>query len=452
MQIIIVGLGKLGITLTKQLLKEGHSITVVDTNNDKLTSAVDTYDVMGVCGNGATCETLELAGASKAKLIIAATASDEMNILCCLIANRMGTENTIARVRNPDYASQMQFLRNELGISMIVNPEFETANEISRIIRFPSAANLDSFARGKIEIASVRIHSDNTLCNTPLYDLRKKSKAKVLVCAVQRNDEVFIPSGDFVIRCDDTVSITGTRAELSLFMKQTGVYKQKIKNVMIIGGGRIGYYLSKLLSGTGRNIKLIELNDSRCYHLADVLDDDVTVVHGDGTDQDLLDEQALENQDALVSLTGIDEENIIVSMYAESKGINKVITKINRHSYSILTDIGLETIVSPQIAAGNLVTRYVRALHNSAGNSHIQTLHKLVNGKVEAVEFIVPDDAGYKNIPFKNLNLLPNILIGCIIRNGKTIFPGGDDVMKANDSVIIVTAGRIIEDLHDIFV
>ena len=451
MQIIIVGLGKLGTTMTKQLLKEGHSITVVDTNNEKLTSAVDTYDVMGVCGNGATCETLEIAGASKAKLIIAATASDEMNILCCLIANRMGTENTIARVRNPDYASQMHFLRNELGINMIVNPEFETANEISRIIRFPSAANLDAFARGKIEIASIRIHSDNPLCDTPLYDLRKRSKAKVLVCAVQRNEEVFIPSGDFVIRCNDTISITGTRAELSLFMKQTGVYKQKIKNVMIIGGGRIGYYLSKLLSDTGRNIKLIEQNDARCHNLADMLDD-VTVVHGDGTDQDLLDEQGLDRQDALVSLTGIDEENIIVSMYAESKGINKVITKVNRHSYSILNDIGLETVVSPQIVAGNLVTRYVRALHNSAGNSQMQTLHKLVNGKVEAVEFIVPEDAGYENIPFKDLNLLPNILIGCIIRNGKTIFPGGNDVMKAHDSVIVVTADRIIEDLHDIFV
>lgn len=451
MNVIIVGLGKLGMTMTKQLVNEGHSVSVVDINNDKLTKAVDAYDVMGVWGNGATVEVLEEAGASKAKLIIAATASDEMNILCCLIANRMGTENTIARVRNPDYAAQMQFLRNELGISMIVNPEYETANEISRIIRFPSAANLDSFAGGKIEIARIRIHSDNMLCDMPLYDIRKKCKAKVIVCAVQRDDEVFIPSGNFVLRCDDTISITGTRSELSHFMKQTGVYKQKVKNVMIIGGGRIAYYLSKLLSDTGRNIKLIEQNHDRCYQLSDMLPD-VTVIHGDGTDQDLLDEQGLDYQDALVSLTGIDEENIIVSMYAESKGINKVITKVNRHSYSILNDIGLETVVSPQIVAGNLVTRYVRALHNSAGNSQIQTLHKLINGKVEAVEFIVPEGAGYENIPFKELNLLPNVLIGSIIRNGKTIFPGGDDVMMANDSVIVVTAGRIIEDLHDIFV
>ncbi len=451
MNIIIVGLGKLGITLTKQLVNEGHSITVVDTNNEKLTSIVDTYDVMGVWGNGTTCETLEAAGASKAKLIIAATASDEINILCCLIANRMGTESTIARVRNPDYTAQMQFLKNELGISMIVNPEYETANEISRIIRFPSAANLDSFARGKIEIARVRIHSDNLFCNMPIFEIRKKCKAKILICAVQRGDNVYIPSGDFVLRCDDTISITGTRTEISNFMKQTGVYKQKIKNVMIIGGGRIAYYLSKLLSDTGRNIKLIEQNEKRCYELADSLPD-VTIIHGDGTDQDILDEQSLERQDALVSLTGIDEENIIVSMYAESKGVNKIITKVNRHSYSILNEIGLETVVSPQIVAGNLVTRYVRALHNSAGNSQIQTLHKLVDGKVEAVEFIVPEDAGYENIPFKNLSLLPNLLIGCIIRNGKIIFPGGDDVMKAGDSVIVVTAGRIIEDLHDIFV
>lgn len=451
MHIIIVGLGKLGMTMTKQLVKEGHNITLVDINNEKLEYAVNTYDVMGVWGNGATCEILEEAGASKAKLIIAATPSDELNILSCLIAKRMGTENTIARVRNPDYAAQMQFLRNELGINMIVNPEFETANEISRIIRFPSAANLDSFARGKIEMASIRIHSDNVLCELPLYDLRKKVKAKVLVCAVQRNDEVYIPSGDFVIRCDDIISITGTRSELSSFMKQIGVYKHRIKNVMIVGGGRIGYYLSKLLSDTGRNIKLIEHSNEKCLQLADTLPDEVTVIYGDGTDQELLEEQGIERQDALVALTGIDEENIIVSMYAESKGVNKVITKVNRHSYSILGDIGLDTVVSPQIVAGNLVTRYVRALQNSAGNSQIQTLHKMINGKVEAVEFIVPEGAGYENIAFKELNFLPNILVACIMRNGKIIYPGGDDVMKAYDNIIVVTAGRILEDLHDIF-
>ncbi len=450
MNIIIVGLGKLGITLTKQLVAEGHDITVVDKNKDIVTSVVNTYDVLGVLGDAITCEMLEAAGAPKAKLIIAATASDEVNILCCLIANKMGTENTIARVRNPDYAAQMHFLRSELGINLVVNPEFETANEISRIIRFPSAAKLDSFSRGKVEIASIRIHSDNIFCNMPLYEIRKKCKAKVLVCAVQRDDEVYIPSGDFIIRCDDTISITGTRSELSAFMKQTGVFKQKIKNVMIIGGGRIGYYLAKLLSDTGRNIKLIEQKEDRCYHLSDTLTD-ATIIHGDGTDQDILDEQGLENQDALVSLTGIDEENIIVSMYAESKGINKVITKVNRHSYSILNDIGLETVVSPQIVAGNLVARYVRALHNSASNAQIQTLHRMVNGKVEAVEFIVPENAKFIDIPFHELKFHQNLLVASINRSGKIIFPGGDDVLKAKDSIVVVTAGRILEDINDIF-
>ena len=451
MNIIIVGLGKIGTTMTKQLVAEGHDVTVIDINHDTVVSTVDACDVMGICGNGASREILEEAGAAKAKLIIAATPSDELNILSCLMAKRMGTENTIARVRNPDYATQNQFLRDELGINMIVNPEFETANEISRIIRFPSAAHLDSFARGKIEIASIRIHSDNPLCGLPIYDLRKKSRAKVLICAIQRDDEVFIPSGDFVIKCDDVISITGSRSELTSFMRQCGVYKHKVNNVMIIGGGRIGYYLAKLLSDTGRSIKLIEQNEEKCYSLCDSLPD-VTVNHGDGTEQEILDEQHIENQDALVALTGIDEENIILSMYAESKGVTKVITKINRHSHSILNDIGLETIVSPQLVASNLVTRYVRALHNSADNSQIQTLHKLVNGKVEAAEFIVPENAGYLDIPFKDLDLLPNLLIVCIMRKGKIIFPGGTDVMKAGDSVIVVTANHILEDLHDIFV
>ncbi|MBP3695908.1 MAG: Trk system potassium transporter TrkA [Clostridia bacterium] len=452
MNIIIVGQGKLGTTMTKQLVAEGHDVAVIDTRREKVESVVDVYDVLGVCGNGASCEVLEEAGAAKAKLIIATTASDELNILACLTAKRMGTEHTIARVRNPDYANQHQFLQKELGINMIVNPEFETANEISRIIRFPSAAHLDSFAKGKVEIASLRIHSDNPLCDTPVHDLRKKTKAKVIICAVQRDDEVFIPSGDFVIKCDDVISVTGTRSELVSLMRQCGVYRHKIKNILIIGGGRIGFYLAKQLSDTGRKIKLIEHNESKCYSLSENLPDDVTVIFGDGTDQEILDEQRLEYQDALVALTGIDEENIIVSMYAESKGVNKVITKVNRHSFSILNDIGLETIVSPQIVAGNLVTRYVRALHNSADNAQIQTLHKLVNGKVEAAEFIVPENAGYLDIPFKDLNLLPNLLIGCIMRNGKIIFPGGNDVMKAGDSVVVVTANRILEDLHDIFV
>lgn len=451
MYVIVVGQGKLGSTLTAQLAKEGHDVVAIDTKSSVITNIVDTYDVMGICGNGATIDILEEAGAKKAKLIIACTKSDELNILCCMFAKNLGTEHTIARVRNPDYADQTDFLREKIGINMIVNPEYETANEIARIIRFPSVANVDSFARGKVEIARIIIHADNPLCDMPIHEVRKKFRQQVLICAVQRGSSVSIPSGDFVLQKDDSISITGTRTELTSFMRAIGVYKQRINNVMIVGGGRIGFYLAQLLSETSRNIKLIDSDEEKCHKLTDALGD-VTVICGDGTDQDLLDELNLDNQDALVALTGIDEENIIVSMYAYSKYVKKVITKVDRHSYSILTDIGLETIVSPQLVAGSLVTRYVRALQNSAGNSQMHTLYKLVGGKVEALEFSVPYDANYENIPFKDLQIFSDLLIVSIIRNGKIIFPGGDDVMIGGDRVIIVTAGRIIDDLHDIFI
>lgn len=451
MYIIIVGQGKLGTTLTSQLSKEGHDIVVIDQKNSVVTSIVDQYDVMGICGNGATVDVLQEAGAKKAKVLIACTGSDEFNILCCMFAKSLGTEYTIARVRNPDYNSQKEFLSAKMNIDFLVNPEYETANEISRIIRFPSAANVDSFGRGKVDMAQIILKNDNPLCGIALADIRKKFKAKVLICAVQRENSVYIPSGDFVFHAQDSVSITGARAELSMFMRQIGIYKKKISNVMIIGGGKIAYYLSILLSETGRNLQLIETNEARCKELTEMLND-VTIVNGDGTDQDVLEEQGIDIQDALVALTGIDEENIIVSMYARSKNVKKVITKVDRHSYSILNDVGLETVVSPQTVAANLVVGRIRAIQNSAGSAQINTLYKMLGGKVEAAEFIVPEEVGYTDIPFKDMKLLPNLLIGSILRNGKIIFPSGDDVMKSGDSVIVVTAGRILEDLHDIFI
>ncbi len=450
MNIIVVGQGKLGVTLTAQLAKEGHNVVAVDLNSAKVTSVVDTYDVMGICGNCINIDVLKEAGAKKANIVIACTSSDEMNILCCTFAKELGTQHTIARVRNPNYSNQSEFLRDRIGISLVVNPEYEAANEISRIIRFPSAANVDSFAGGTLEIARIVIHENNPLCETAIVDIMKKFKQKVLICAIQRSNDVEIPSGDSVIRAGDSISITGTRSELTSFMRAIGVYKQKINDVMIVGGGRIGLYLSRLLSQTGRNIKLIEVNEARCRVLSETLDD-VTVIHGDGTDQDVLEEQNLENQDALVALTGIDEENIIVSMYAYSKNVKKVITKVDRHSYSIITDIGLETVISPQLVAGSLVTRYVRALQNSEDQSQINSLYHLVGGKVEAVEFSVPSGFKYENIPFKALKMHSKLLIVAIIRKGSIIFPGGDDYILGGDSVIVVTSGRSLTSLNDIF-
>lgn len=450
MYIIIVGQGKLGSTLTAQLAKEGHDIVAIDIKSSVVTNIVDTYDVMGICGNGATIEILEEAGAKKAKLLIAATASDELNILCCTFAKNLGTVHTIARVRNPDYINQRDFLMKKIGINTIVNPEFETANEIARIIRFPSAASVDSFSSGRLDIAKIVIPEGNPLHNMPVYEVRKKFKQKVLICAVQRQNSVTIPSGDFVLQQKDSISITGSRNEITAFMRAIGIYKKKIRNVMIVGGGRIGLYLAQLLSKTDRNIKLIDSNEERCHQLTSALSD-VTVICGDGTDQNLLDELNLANQDALVALTGIDEENIIVSLYAYSKYLNKVITKVDRHSYSILTDLGLETVISPQLIASSIVTRDVRALQNSADKSEIHALYKLVGGNVEAIEFSVPYDASYENIPFRQLEILPDLLIVAIIRNGKIIFPDGDTAMVGGDRVIVVTAGRILDDLHDIF-
>ena len=450
MYIIIVGLGKLGSTLTKQLSTEGHDIVVVDPDNSVVSSTVDAYDVMGICGNGATYEVLKEAGAAKAKLIIAATGSDELNILCCLFAKHMGTENTIARVRNPDYAGQSQFLRNDLGISMTVNPEYETANEISRIIRFPSAANLDSFAGGRVEIARVRIHSDNPLCDMPIHEIRKKTKAKVIICAVQRNDSVFIPSGDFVLHCDDVISITGTRAELSSFMKQTGVYKQKIKNVMIVGGGRIAYYLAKLLSDTGRNIKLIELKDERCRHMSDMLDD-VTVIHGDGTDQDILEEQCIDGQDALIALTGIDEENVLMGLYVRKTWPKvKVVTKINRYSFQTIIDaMDIGSVFNPRFSTSNLICRYVRSMQDSAG-SKIETLYKLVGGKAEALEFRVTESSTVCGVPLLKLELRPNLLVCCINRGGQILIPSGQDTIEPGDTVVVVSSTPGLRELDDI--
>ena len=450
MYIIIVGQGKYGLTLTENLSNDGHDIVVIDRISEVVSSVVDQFDVMGICGNGSTVEILEEAGAAKANVLIACTDSDEMNILCCMFAKNLGTANTVARVRNPDYAKQYNFLRKKIGINLTVNPEFETAKEISSLIRFPSVASLDSFAEGKVEMARVTIHSDSPLCDTLISNVRKNIRANVLICAVQRGNTVTIPDGNFQLKCDDSISITGKRSELSSFLRKAKLYKHRINNVMIIGGGKIGFYLSELLSDTDRNITLIDSNLNRCEELTNELSD-VTVVYGDGTDQDVLDEQGIDNQDALVALTGIDEENIIVSLYAESKNVEKVIAKVDRHSYSILGDIGLETLVSPQNVAGALVTKYVRALGNSEDKPEIVTLYKLLGNKIEAVEFSIPQKWPEIGKTFKELEFRPNLLVGCIIRGGKIIFPGGDDCFKGGDSVVIVNSGKSLKSLSDIF-
>ena len=452
MKIIIVGDGKVGMTLTEFLSQEGYDITVIDHNPKVVNHVINTYDVMAINGNGANYDVLVEAGAARADLLIAATSSDELNILSCLMAKKIGTKNTIARVRNPEYAQQLVFLREELGLSMVVNPELEAAREISRILRFPAAIKLDCFSKGRVDLAEIKLPERGHLAGQRLRELYRICREKILVCAVQREDRVIIPDGNFVLAAGDKIHITGTHAALASFFKAIGMFKEKSKHVMIIGGGKISYYLARQMLDIGVDIKIIEKEEARCLELSDALPR-ATVICGDGTDQDTLTEEGLASSDACVVLTGIDEENIVVSLYAQSLGVAKVITKIDRISFTDMVEsVGIDSFVSPKIITANRIIRYVRAMQAS-GEHSVKTLYKIVNNQAEALEFLIPQDCAYINIPLKDLTTRKGILFASIIRRGRVIIPGGDDHLEAGDSVIVIAAAEdFIKNLEDIFV
>ena len=449
MKIVILGDGKVGSTLVKYLSEEGHDVTVIDKDPKIIENMVNNYDVLGICGNGATFDIQKEAGVDKARLFIAATSSDELNVMCCMIAKKIGAHHTIARVRNPEYSKQLHFLKEELGLSMVVNPELEAANEISRILRFPSAIKIDSFAKGRVELAEIKIGENNPLINRPISDIYKSYKVSILVCAVQRKENVFIPSGDFVLECGDKISITATRKELSSFMKQLGTYKHSGKHTMIIGGGKIGFYLASQLVEIGYKVKIIEINKDRCIELSNLLPK-AEVICSDGTDEEVLKENGVEEQDAVVCLTKIDEENIITSLYVSTLGVKKTVTKVNRVSNEMLGSIGVESVISPKQIASNRIARYIKALSNSEGSS-VQTMYNLLEGKVEALEFHIEKEREFTGVTFKDLQMKDNLIICCLIRNNKLIFPRGDDTMEVGDNVIVITNNQRINSLEDIF-
>ena len=449
MYIVVIGMGKVGTALTESLSGEGHDIVVIDNKPDVIENAVNKSDVMALLGNGATYRVQKEAGVEKAELLIAVTPSDELNILCCMIGRKIGAKNTIARVRNPEYSSQLLFMRNELGLSMMINPEYEAASEISRILRFPSASRIDYFAKGRVDLVEFKLPQNSMLGGQPINMLYKKTKAKVLVCTVQRDKEVVIPDGNFILQDGDRVSVAASHVDLASFFKNVGVFKQKIKNVLLIGGGKISYYLARQLLEIGISVKIIEQDRQRCMDLSDLLPR-ATIVCGDGTDQSLLLEEGITQTDACVALTGIDEENIIVSVYAAIKGVIKVVTKITRTSLKdILDSVGLESIISPKELTASIILRYVRALQNSVG-SNIQTLHKLGADNVEALEFRVTKNVRLTNIALKNLSLKKNLLIASIIKRDRVVIPSGDDTLEPGDSVIVVTCNNTLRDLQDI--
>ncbi|MBC8535237.1 Trk system potassium transporter TrkA [Feifania hominis] len=449
MKIVIVGDGKVGYTLTEQLAKEGHDIVVIDSSQQALQNSMNSLDVIGIRGNGAALEVQMEAGVNRADLLIAVTSSDELNLLCCIVAKKIGARHTIARVRNPEYTKQLVLMKEEFGMSMFINPEFLAALEISRILRFPSASKIDSFAKGRVDLVEIKINENSPLDGYPLHTLYEKYKVKVLVCAVQRGERVFIPDGNFVLRSGDRISITASPAEIESFFRAIGIVSHKVRSVLIVGGGRITYYLARQLLELGMKVKIIEIDRARCDKLCEMLPD-ADIIHGDGTSEELLLEEGVENTDAFVALTDMDEENIILSMYAASKSQGKIVAKINRISFlEIIENSGIESVISPKYLTANQIIRYVRALRNSLG-SKVETLYRIVNNKAEALEFKVGERARVIGKTLTQLELKENLLIACIVRKGRIIIPRGSDQIEHGDSVIVVTTNSSLRDLDDI--
>lgn len=450
MKIVIVGDGKVGRSLIELLSEEGHNITVIEIEKKRVESLVNDYDVIGFCGNGGSFSVMEQAGVKDSDIFISVTGSDELNIMSCLVAGKLGAKRTVARVRNPEYSAQVPFMREKLGLNLVINPEMEVANEIARFIEFPSAMNIETFAKGRIELAEIVVSEDSVLCGMKLMELRKKLDVPVLVCAVRRGEEVIIPSGSFVIEAGDRVHFSAPHKALPKIFKTLGLAKKKIKSVLIVGGSRTAFYLAKRLSAAGMDVKLIEQNPEKAAHLEENLDN-VTVICGDGTDHELLSEERISDFDAAVALTQIDEENLIFSMYAESQGVEKTVSKVNRVALikMLVGQLKNSNTVTPKNVTARTILRYVRAVSNADG-SEMRTLYQILDGKAEAMEFIASENCKLNGIPLKNLNLKPNIIIACVSRGHTVLIPDGNTEINKGDSVIVITAGQRIVDLNEI--
>ncbi len=452
MNIIIVGGGKVGSEIVAALCEEGHNISVIDNDPAVIEELSSDYDILGIVGSGVTLSVLEQAGVDDSDLLIATTNMDEINVLACVIARRLGVKGTIARVRDPEINSQVWFMRESLGVSMMVNPEYNTAREISRILRIPSAAHVESFAKGRIDMVEIVLPEGCPLAGMALKDMPLKvSGTRVLVCAVQRAGEkkAIIPGGDFVLRAGDRIHFSADHDQISTFLKQMGFVKNKVRDVIIIGGGRISYYLSQMLVESGMSVKLIEKDPERCDLLAGKLPK-VSVIQGDGSDQDLLMEEGLADTDALITLTDIDEDNIIMSMYAKMQECRKVILKVNNANLrSMAKAAGLESSVSPKQLTADIILSYVRAIKETAGGV-IRSMYKLVDGEVEAIEFWANGNGKVIGVPLSKLHLKKDLLIAGIFRDGKIMFPGGNDSIMSGDVVIVVTSNRHITSLDQI--
>ena len=451
MKIVIIGDGKVGYKLAKQLSSEKYDIILIDNNEEKLRKSIERMDVFCVVGEGGSVEVQQRADVPHADLVIACTSTDECNMLSCLIARRLGARHTIARVRNPIYYKQIDFLKKDLHLSMVVNPELIVAGDITRLLLFPDASKVETFVKGRVELVEFPIHCGK-LEGLSLSELYARFQVQVLVCAVESGETVLIPDGDYILKAGDKLHIAASHQNMEQFFKKIALRKEKIKNAMICGGGRVAYYLASQLCNLGMNVKIIERNRERCEELCELLPQ-ATIINGDATEHDLLIEEGIEKTDAFIALTGMDEEHIIMSLFASKQSVSKVIVKINEDRRAMMIDeLGLDSIVSAKTATADAILGYVRARRNSQCSANVETMYQLLDGRVEALEFIIKSENAYTGVPLKDLNLKVNNIIACIARGRKIIIPNGDDSIQVGDSVVIITMTKQIRDLDDILV
>lgn len=449
LRIIIVGCGKVGSALIEQLDREGHDITIIDKNAQKVQALSSLYDIMGIVGNGASYSVQMDAGIENTDLIIAVTDSDELNLLCCTVAKRVGNCAAIARVRTPDYSEEVGYLREKLGLAMIINPDLEAAKEAARILFLPTALEVNAFAHGQAELIKFKLPDNNILDGVTIASIGKDITKNLLICAIEREGNVFIPSGDFILKKGDYISFVATRNETRAFLKKIGFKTNQVKSTMIIGGGKAAYYLAKQLISMGIAVKIIERDQKRCEELSILLPKAI-IINGDGTDEELLKEEGIAFCESFVPLTGIDEENILLTLHAKQVSNAKVITKINRNTFmNVISNLDLGSVVYPRYITAEAIIAYVRAKKNSM-NSDIETLYHMFNSRVEAIEFRVDKASSVTDIPLMNLALKKDLLISFINRNGSIIIPSGQDCIKVGDTVMIVTAHSGFNDIQDI--
>ena len=449
MQIIIVGCGKVGRTLAEQLQEEDTDLTLIDISEEKINSLSDDIDALGIVGNGASINTLIEAGIESADILIAVTASDEMNLLCCLIAQKTGHCHTIARVRNPIYGQEISFIKERLGVSMIINPELAAAQEISRLLRFPSAIKIDTFARGRVEMLKFKVLPEFDLDGMTISTILDTFRLDILFCAVESRDTVSIPGGNHVIHDGDVVSILASPRNAAAFFKKIGLKTNQVKNALIVGGGTICYYLTKALLDMKIDVKIIEIDKKRCEELSDHLPD-ATVINGDGTNRSLLLEEGLQRAEAFVSLTNLDEENVFLSLFAKSISNAKLVSKVNRLAFDdVIDSLDIGSVIYPKYLTADYILQYVRAMQNSIG-SNVERLYHILDNKAEALEFAVHEKSEVVGVPLAELNLKKNLLVGYLNHNGVVKIPRGQDTIQVGDTVIIVTTHKGLRDICDI--